>query len=136
MQMLLTKCNDPLHFSGPPTGQQPPGGVERTAEHAAPPAVAERVAQPAAVVRLRLHPQVPPVAQPEEQPDRGVGQLLRHAGRLQARPPGRRGQPAAEDRPGVPRAQLEGGEQRASELRNGSGKKAASLVRSFVVLCL
>ena len=52
--------------------------------------MAERVAQPAPVVRLRLHPKVGLVAQPQVQLDRGARQLLRDENRISSGPLGRR----------------------------------------------
>ena len=42
----------------------------------------ECFSQPSAVVRLRHHPQVSDLAEPQAQSHRGIGQLLRHARRL------------------------------------------------------
>ena len=44
--------------------------------------MAECFSQPSAVVRLRHHPQVSDLAEPQAQSHRGIRQLLRHARRL------------------------------------------------------
>ena len=87
----LTKTELNLNvFSGSPSGRHPAGRHQRPADEPTPPPVAQRLSQPVAVVRLRLHPQVGPLAEPQVEPDRGVGQLLRDEIRISPRSPRRR----------------------------------------------
>ena len=58
-----------LPFQGTAFGRQPTGGHQRAADEPAPPPMAQRLPQPAAVVRLCLHTQVGPMAQSQVQSD-------------------------------------------------------------------
>ena len=69
-------------FLGTKIRQQSFGGHKRSSNGAASVAMVERFSQPSAMVRLRHHPQVGDLAEPQAQSHRGIRQLLRHAGRL------------------------------------------------------
>ena len=67
-------------LAGSSTGPERAGRHQRAADCPERPPVAQRVIQSAPVVRLRLRPQVGPLAQSSGQPDRGAGKLLQDGG--------------------------------------------------------
>ena len=70
--------------------------------------MAQRLLQPAGLVRLRLRPQVRPLAQPQGQQHRGAGQLLQDGG-VQAPDPRRRQEQADAAGQGVTAANAQSG---------------------------
>ena len=69
----------------------------------------ERFSQPSAMVRLRHHPQVGDLAEPQAQSHRGIRQLLQHAGRLPLNASRHRAQRAHQNGPAGTAAQPQRG---------------------------